>query len=207
MACRLAADSVIPPCLACSWTHGPGRQTGCWGNLGDPLSGTQLQLSSRATETALHRSCGPEAWSRCMPSIESIGRAGARSGNEQDRLVSIPWTQLPGEPVSHGVSTLTEETNGEPGRFPQRQNLARLVAAVGILKRRREIHGRPNLGFPKDKQEKKGRPIWGTTEWSNRPPSLFAAPHDAMIETLLFPRSPAAAAHLGPFGHYLLGLL
>lgn len=96
----------------------------------------------------------------------------------------------------------------EAGRFPQRQNLARLVAAVGILERRREIHGRPNLGFPKDKQGKKKEGQYGERpSGSSRPPSLFAAPHDAMIETLLFPRSPAAAAHLGPFGHYLLGLL
>lgn len=55
----------------------PGRRA-CWGDLGDPLSGTQLQLSSQATETALHRSCGPEAWSRCMPRIESIGRVRSR---------------------------------------------------------------------------------------------------------------------------------
>lgn len=133
-----------------------GRRAGCWGDLGDPLSGTRLQLSLRATETVLHRSCGPEAWSRCMPSIESIGRVSARSGNEQDRLVSIAVHSSRASPSRTGGLDLME-ANGGPRKFPQRQNLARLGAAVGVLKRRREIHGRPNLGFPRTNRKKEGQ--------------------------------------------------
>lgn len=85
MACGLAADSVFSPMTAC----------------------LQLdrQLLSQATETALHRSCGPEAWSRCMPSIESIGHRGQGAG--MSKIAWSPsWTRAPGRTrLKTGVST------------------------------------------------------------------------------------------------------
>lgn len=68
------------------------------------------------------------------------------------------------------------------------------------------MRGRPNLGSPRTSRKKERR-IWGTTEWSCRPPSHFAAPHDATIETLLFPclrsgrRTPRAVRPLFGCGY------
>lgn len=172
-ACRLAADSVIPPCLACSWTGTQaGGLLGSWGDLGDPLSGTRLQLSSRATETALHRSCGPKAWSRCMPSIESIGRVSARSGNEQDRLVSIPGHSSRASPSQTGVSTRRDEWRAS--KVPTRAKSCSTRGRCG-RSQEKEDPRQAESRLPEDKQENKRR-IWGTTEWSNRTLALWRPP-------------------------------
>lgn len=122
-ACILAADSVIAPCLTCSWT-------------GTQASRRAAGAAGAAGVTSATRYLAPGFSTRRGPQERRYtGHVAARHGHDvcrassqlEDRLVSIPLT------VDTAPGRARLERRSRLERFPQRQNLARLGAAVGVL--------------------------------------------------------------------------